>query len=49
MTIPAGGPARRSRTACFDGAMAVAEVPFDLAEVKLAPPQTRPDTVTKAT
>ena len=27
--------------------MAVAEVPFDLAEVKLAPPQTRPDTVTR--
>ena len=28
--------------------MAIAEVPFDLAEVKLAPPQSRPDTVAKA-
>ena len=28
--------------------MAVAEVPFDLVEVKLAPPQARPDTVAKA-
>ena len=50
MTTAVGraGPSEDGVSRALEGDMAVAEVPFDLVEVKLAPPQARPDTVARA-